>query len=105
MIPADLPTWTYWLLGFVAFAAAAAWWIHVGDTLKHVLLNPWRRAGRLQSEEQILDRTRRRFHEGADPTWQDDLNDSLRSSAGFFGEDDGPDLYLPGVESLPPDRR
>lgn len=105
MIPEDLPTWTYWLLGFVALAAAAAWWIHVGDAVKRILVDPWRQADRLQSEEQILDRTRRRFREGADPTWQDDLNDSLRSGAGSFDEDDGPDLYLPGIESLPPDRR
>ncbi|MEM6326108.1 MAG: hypothetical protein AAF791_03225 [Bacteroidota bacterium] len=98
MIPDGLPLWTYWLLGFVGLAAAAAWWFHIGLVAQTVFFKPFRQADRLNRQDAIMDRTRQHFREGADPTWEDDLNDALRSPAGF---EDEPKMTLPGLEAMP----
>ena len=49
--------------------------------------------------DQAAANARQRFREGADPTWEDDLNDALHSSSASF--DDDREYALPGLEKMP----
>ena len=90
-----MPGWTLWLIGFVAFAAAVARLVHFWDAGRS-LAAPSRAKSREASLRHATENVRQRFREGADPTWEDDLNDALRTPT----LDDGPEMVLPGVESL-----
>ncbi|MEM1057111.1 MAG: hypothetical protein AAGI52_16445 [Bacteroidota bacterium] len=90
---------TFWMVAFVMLAAFVARAIHffsVGRSLSNPFIESTRRdkmaARQLNAQA--------RFRAGETGSFQDDLNDALRPPA-TLSEDDGPELYLPGMEKMP----
>lgn len=94
-----IPTWTYWLMGFVAFAAAAARLIHYWSAGRSVA-SPFLESRKRDEIARRMLGAQQRFREGADPTWEDDLNDALHSPPTDF-EENGPEMIYPGMEKMP----
>ena len=89
---------TFWLVVFVAGAAALARILHIVSAGSSVL-SGFRQASREDALERASLDAQQRFRDGYAPTMEDDLADALRSTP--FSPDDGPEMIAPGMEAMP----
>ena len=90
---------TFWLVAGVMAAAFAARAIHFFSVGSGLAAPFFESAKRDQIAQRTLD-ARARFRNASEPTFEDDLNDALRSPAPLPLEEE-PDLYPPGMERMP----